>query len=75
MTVSIRLPSTDAEACRYHGRARMAFTCVEWLMSGQPYAWRLPAVPAGDRVGGSDADGSFGELTELLPRAWWPTSR
>jgi len=62
----------DASGFEYPGRAHTAFTCMEWLLAGEPLALRLPALPP--QVRGSETE-LRPERVALLPEDWWPSRR
>jgi hypothetical protein len=69
LSVGLGLPGHDPSTYLYFGRSHIAFTSLNWLLAGVPYALRVPELPPGVR--GSDTPAAL-ELVELLPRSWWP---
>jgi len=53
----------------FPGRAHTAFTCIDWVLAGQPLALRLPPLPP--QVRGRDTE-LRPERVALLPETWWP---
>jgi len=73
MTLGFGSPgSYDPSTFEYPGRAHTAFTCMEWLLAGEPLALRLPALPP--QVRGGDTE-LRPERVALLPEEWWPQRR
>ena len=69
LNVGLGLPGHDPATYLYFGRSHMAFTCLSWLLAGQPYAFRVPVLPRDVR--GAELASEL-QLVELLPRVWWP---
>jgi len=69
MNVGIGLSGHDPETYQYFGRSHTAFTCLHWILSGQPYALTMPALPR--VVRGQDMAWEP-TVCALLPEAWWP---
>ncbi len=67
--VGIGLPGHDVATYGYFGRTHVAFTTLDWILAGTPYAYRVPELPPSVRGRGLQSEP---ELVELLPRAWWP---
>ncbi len=62
----------DPSTHEYPGRAHTAFTCLDWLLGGQAFALRLPALPP--QVRGTHTE-LKPERVALLPPDWWPRPR
>ena len=69
MNVGIGLSGHDPETYQYFGRSHTAFTCVNWVLSGQPYALTMPPLPRSVR--GQDMAWEPA-VRALIPEAWWP---
>jgi hypothetical protein len=69
MNVGIGLSGHDPETYQYFGRSHTAFTCLHWVLGGQPYALTMPALPPAVR--GQDMAWEP-QVRALLPEAWWP---
>jgi hypothetical protein len=70
MTLGFGAPGRyEPASFEYPGRAHTAFTCMEWLLAGEPLALRLPPLPP--EVRGRETE-MRPERVALLPEQWWP---